>query len=311
MKKTYKYIFLLVLLILVGQTEAQQIVRNNFYVQNPYLINPAVSGFHGEFSAYLNYRDQWQGLYGAPEVAQIGMHGPVAKNMGVGIKGSHQSIGIFKETVTDLTWAYWVDLREKGTLSLGASMGFAFSSIDENEVRITNTNDQALYQGSHNESVFNQGFGIHYDNEDFALNISLPTIYNSLDEKWIPLLITEMSYDFFIDNDKWRIHPSVYYQLSDSRFNQLDMTIMAEWDNLVFGQVGYRTNKSIWLSAGVTFLEMGMMYGYEINTGEINTVSSGSHEIMVYTDIKTNSSTHRGNQFYRHHQKHRRMKTRK
>jgi type IX secretion system PorP/SprF family membrane protein len=304
----YKIIAFLLVVFVTSRLNAQQMVRNNFYVQNPYVINPALSGFHGNFSAYFNYRDQWQGLHGAPQVAQLGIHAPVFSNMGLGLKVAHQTIGIFKETTTDLTWAYWMDLDGKGTLSLGASLGFKFSQIDLDEVRITNTNDHALYQGNSNESIFSQGLGVHYDYENFALNISLPTIYNSSDSQWMPLFYAEMSYDFFVYNDKWRIHPSLYHQLSDTRFNQFDVSVMAEWDNFVFGQVGYRSNKSIWLTSGVTLLEMGIMYSYEMNISTFNDVSSGSHEIMVYIDLKADKSPFGQNKFYRHHQKHRKMR---
>ena len=129
--KTFIFVFLLSAL----SSQAQILVRNNFYVQNPYLINPALTGFHGEVTAYLNYRDQWQGLSGAPEVGQLGVHGPISEHMGLGAKASILSSGIFRETMVDLTWAYWMNVHEGATLSVGASMGFAFSKIKIEQVR--------------------------------------------------------------------------------------------------------------------------------------------------------------------------------
>ena len=68
--------------------------------------------------------------------------------MGLGVKASFQTLGIFKESIVDVTWAYWMHVYEGASLSLGASMGFAFSHINSAEVRTQDINDQALYKGN-------------------------------------------------------------------------------------------------------------------------------------------------------------------
>lgn len=310
--KGFTTLFLIVgVLMMTNISQGQQLVRNNFYVQNPYLINPALTGFHGELSGYLNYRDQWQGIHGAPQMSQIGGHGPISEHMGVGVKGSYLSQGIFREAAVDLTWAYWMRIQDEGSLSLGASIGFAFNRIRNEQVRIQDSNDQALYNGDVNESFFNTGFGIHYEYKAFTLNVASPSLYNRVDKKFLPLVNVETGYDFFVANNIWRIHPAVYYQVSNPGLQQLDFNLLAEWDDLLFGQVGYRTNNSIWLAVGATFVDLGIMYGYEINNSKIKTVSSGTHEIMLYFDIDNKNSNYHESTYYKKHQRHRRFRKRK
>lgn len=307
LKLNTKFYLLLGVLIMSTGIFAQQIVRNNFYIQNPYLINPALTGFHGEFSGYLNYKNQWQGLSGAPDVAQLGVHGPISPNMGMGAKASFQSVGIFRETIIDLTAAYWKEIHKGGVLSFGMSIGFAYSSINQDIVRAEDEIDQALYTGYQTESLINAGFGLHYDYKHFQLNVAVPSIYNPIDEVYFQLFNSEMSYDFELDS-KWLIHPSVYYLRANPGFNQVDFTVMAEYDKLVFVQAGYRSIKSVFLGVGVTYSDVGIMYAYEINTANLSSVSSGSHELMLYFDLENPSSGYANKSYYKSHQNHRKFK---
>lgn len=86
---------------------------------------------------------------------------------------------------------------------------------------------------------------------------------------------------------------------------------MGEYDQTVFAQIGYRNNKSMWGSVGVTFLDMGIMYGYEMTRSTLNTISSGSHEIMLYFDIDHNTSKYRGVHHYNSHQRHKEFRKKK
>ena len=302
-----KFRMLLCLLTLSTGLFAQQIVRNNFYIQNPYLINPALTGFHGEFSGYLNYKNQWQGLSGAPDVAQLGAHGPISQNMGMGAKASFQSAGIFRETIIDLTAAYWKEIHTGGILSFGMSAGFAYSSINQDVVRVEDEVDQALYTGYQTESLLNAGFGFHYDYKALQVNIAVPSIYNPIDEVYFQLFNSEVSYDYEI-NPNWLVHPSVYYLRANPGLNQIDFTTMVEYAKLVFVQAGYRSIKSVFMGVGVTYSDVGIMYAYEINTERLSSVSSGSHELMIYFDLANPSSGYASKSYYKGHQNHKKFK---
>ncbi len=101
MKKIIKIsTFIFVSIFICGSVFSQQIPANNFYVRSPIIINPAATGNDGNLSAFMNYRDQWSGLKGAPEVVRFGVHGFVTDAMGIGIVVSQQKTGIFSTIVS-------------------------------------------------------------------------------------------------------------------------------------------------------------------------------------------------------------------
>ena len=66
MKKTLKYISVLILLLNVSFAFSQQTRLSNLYKYNKYSFNPAYAGLSGCTQVYFSHMNQWTRVEGAP-----------------------------------------------------------------------------------------------------------------------------------------------------------------------------------------------------------------------------------------------------
>ncbi|MCZ8215891.1 MAG: type IX secretion system membrane protein PorP/SprF, partial [Cyclobacteriaceae bacterium] len=58
---------------------AQQQAYYTQYVLNPFVSNPALAGIETYWDVKFSYRDQWQGIEGAPQTTYVTVNGPLKK----------------------------------------------------------------------------------------------------------------------------------------------------------------------------------------------------------------------------------------
>ena len=73
MKKT---ILVILILLIAIKTNAQQDPQYTQYMYNMNVINPAYAGSSDATSIGILYRDQWEGLDGAPKTGTMNVHFP-------------------------------------------------------------------------------------------------------------------------------------------------------------------------------------------------------------------------------------------
>ena len=60
--------------LLVSFVNAQQIPLDNQYHINPFSLSPAFAGHNNNFEMFLDYRNRWGGIEGAPKVSNLNMN---------------------------------------------------------------------------------------------------------------------------------------------------------------------------------------------------------------------------------------------
>ncbi|NBP70602.1 MAG: type IX secretion system membrane protein PorP/SprF [Cytophagia bacterium] len=76
--KARLYTFIM-LLISCATSFAQQQAYYTQYVLNPFVSNPALAGIETYWDVKFSYRDQWQGIEGAPQTTYVTVNGPLKK----------------------------------------------------------------------------------------------------------------------------------------------------------------------------------------------------------------------------------------
>jgi len=281
--KNIKYILISSFILFLGvNVSAQQIPHNNFYMQNPFVINPAATGLQGSVAAFADYRDQWAGLKGAPETFHAGVHGLVTEAMGVGLNIKQNKTGIFRQFSVDLDYSYRISLASEQSLAFGLQLGFMQNNLNTEEMIADDDTDPALFSSSLiNEALVQSGFGIHYNWKTLDVHLSSPLIYGMQEKRFLQTAFANVSYGIMIAEDIWKIQPSLLYRYTEYGISQVDVNVLAEWDKKIWAMGGYRTNKNIMFGAGIFLKTIGIGYVYEINRSILSTVSSGSHEVMI------------------------------
>lgn len=281
--KSIKYTLILFFFILLfGNTSAQQVPLNNFYLLNPFTINPAATGIQANLAAYVNYRDQWSGLKGAPETMQAGFHGLLTGNMGLGFKVEQNKHGVFKQTSFDIDYSYRIAFEGHQSLAFGLLFGFQQNKLNFDEMIIGDINDPAQYSNLIDEAMIHAGLGLHYNFQDLNVHISTPLFYGKQEQKFVQTIFGLVSYDFFLSEKIWKIQPSVLYRYTEKNISQFDVGVLTEWDRKIWLSASYRTNNSIIAGLGIIIKNLGIGYAYDYNLSDLAMLAQGSHEIMLF-----------------------------
>ncbi len=282
MKKINISIIIIIILAFAGNTNAQELKTYNLYSQNPYLYNPAFSVNNQLVSAYLNTHLQWVGLNGAPEVYSFGASSSFFKNMGAGITLFNSKQGLVSNLDAKINYAYQINFSKTHNLRMGTSLGIINDKLLVADALNVDMTDEKLTENYFNKTAFSTGFGLAYRYNDFDAQVILPQLYeyNSSNIYTIGII----GYNFGL-NPSIDLKPSVMMRGAKTSPAQFDGNLMATWNKIVWGQIGYRSNNSFIVSLGTNVGNYGIGYAYQANTAPISGSSSGSHEVQILINI--------------------------
>ena len=267
---------------------AQDISGNTLYMQNLYGINPAYAGSSDGILGTLQSKSQFSGLEDAPRTYMFSAHSPLPQNIGVGALIISDERGAFQYTSGELSASYKVDLTTKDVLRFGISGGFLKNSINNSRI---NTNqyvdptDPTLSSNLYNKTSFRFRTGLWYQHENLNFSLSFPTLLVD-GQKFHEHMINMLSYSFYFSQTKdWLLQPAVMYQILPYSPDQVEVNLMTQWKNMLWLQLGYRSNNSALVSAGFNISGIRIGYGYETASKELSTISNGSHEILLAINV--------------------------
>lgn len=281
MNKIFKPIIFALFIFQIAGLQAQQMNVSNFYVQNPFVFNPAAIGYSNEMSAFIEYSNQWTGLKSAPEVGTLGFKAAFAEKMGIGLQVTNQKHGIFNEFYADVKYSYAVKLAEAHMLALGVSAGVQQNDVSVNGIMNYDNTDPALYSNKFDEILLNTGFGLMYNWKSLDVHVALPLAYGMQESRFGQSVYAMASYKFMLMQDKLALTPSALFRGVHTELYSGDFNVNALWDNLFWLQAGYRTNGDIITAAGLKLDRLNIGYSYLIDRTELSIVSTGTHQIYL------------------------------
>ncbi len=174
MKNLLIILFIHVSLLLAGQQESLAF----FYNQNKLFYNPAVAGLakDGQGNLDLSFRNQWNGIDGAPVNLTLASDMSFFENkVGIGLSVNYDKIGIDRQLDIRGNYAYKLNLGSSD-LSIGLNTGLAYFNSDFSKINNHSPNDP-LYGGTNNRfTVFSIGLGLFYRSKNWYTGISVPTV---------------------------------------------------------------------------------------------------------------------------------------
>jgi type IX secretion system PorP/SprF family membrane protein len=260
---------------------AQYPVISDHYLQNPFSVNPAATGYYGHLTAYFNFYDQWAGIKNSPQFYDFGLDGLVARNMGLGLRVNILKEGVFSTFSGSLNYAYRATIAPDHYLSFGISPAIRQRSVNRQAIVVNDYSDPVFTSNEFNKTFFGSGFGLFYNMKCFNLSMLIPEVWSTSGEKPLGFYMGGASYNFFLKDSTWSIRPSVFYRGSKYAKGQCDLAVMGDWSQKLWLQYLYRTNKDMVISGGIFIKGFGIAYAYEISGNHLSNASKGSHQIMV------------------------------
>ncbi|MBA3649285.1 MAG: PorP/SprF family type IX secretion system membrane protein [Chitinophagales bacterium] len=273
------------------------------YFLNQSVFNPGYNGLDNALSATAQFRSQWMGIEGHPFIQDISVHSPVPLlHGGLGILLLNEEEGVLRNTFVSAGYAYHIRTNA-GTFSIGVSGGAVQSSLDGSKLRAPDGN---YIDGiNHNDDILpgvmvsgigpDFAAGIFFAGRKFTAGISanhlipvdikLDGTNSNLSMIFARQYYLQVAYFAPLGNTI-SIRPSLMVK-SNGSYLQGEGDVVLTYNNFLWFGAGFRgySNQTLDAIIGTVGIRIGenlrLGYSYDYTTSSLNSVSNGSHEVVI------------------------------
>lgn len=214
---------------------------------------------------------------------------------GVGLTIVNDKTGLYSRLTANATYAYHLGLNARTNLSAGFAAGISRVGYDRSKVEFLDPNDPVV---ASNASEINKirpdlSAGLWLYGAEYFVGLSAQQIIpqkvnfsddaNNQGNKLIPHIFATAGYRFLLTEDINMV-PSVMvkYVSGTPSTPQFDLNVKAQYRDLFWLGGSYRLKDGyaamVGLNVGNTF---NVGYAYDYTTTQLNTVSRGTHELVI------------------------------
>ena len=197
--------------------------------------------------------------------------------------------------------AYHFGISPKTSLSIGLSFGFNQLTINNEALRFSDKNDPVLYSEISND-LFNKmnpdaAAGVWLYSSDYFVGVSAQQLlgskvdfYNNTQDTLkrttgpgilVPHIFATAGVRMFLSED-WSFLPSLTLRVVNPLPTGVDLNTKFQYKDLFWFGAGYRYqdgfNGMVGMNISNTF---NIGYSYDVTTSQLNTVSKGTHELLI------------------------------
>ncbi len=214
---------------------------------------------------------------------------------GIGLKVINDRTGPLNRLGGYISYAYHVGISAKTSIAAGFEAGIRNLSLNRSKLDFGSANpiDPAVYNsGEINQVKPDFGTGIYLYSADYFLGVSAQQIitqniyfsdqrFKTQNSTLVPHLFATAGYRFFL-NDDFTALPSVMAKFIRPVPVQFDVNCKVQYRDLFWGGVGFRVNDGFAGMLGLNISNaLNIGYSYDYTTSGLNTVSKGTHEIVI------------------------------
>jgi len=292
-----KYFIVLAVILVSIEIKAQQIPTLSQFMENNYMVNPAVAGTKAYSPLVFNYKRWWSGMDDAPAMQSISSHFQAGDNIGLGGKLFNYSTGPLSKMGIEATYAYHLKLGSNGAkLSLGLSAQLYQVYLNKSLLKLEETDDNAVLYGSEKLISPDAAFGIYYYNEHYYAGVAAYQLFNRkvdmmtdniLENRQVRHYFLNAGYIYDINNN-YSLEPSVLAKFIESGISQAELNLKGVYKQSFWLGLGYRTGDALIINAGIRKDRFVFGYAYDYSLNDISKHSIGSHELLFI--VKFNKS---------------------
>jgi len=304
---------ILLVVVAFSSVKAQQDPQFTQWFNDKLSFNPAVAGLNDAHCFSLFYRNQWSGFTAPnagggdvavnPKTFMFNYSGYFGNGIGGGVNFYNDQLGNETNNIVKFSGAYHNLLPAGGPkLSAGLSLGLYQKSLGDNWIFI-DENDPSIPNQGPSQGTFDLGLGLYLYDSDYYVGLSATHLTAAdLDE----LGIAVARHYFFMAGKDFNLPSGGVPMLlrtnllAKSDFNKtaLDVNANVLFNNMFYAGLSYRLGDAIAPMVGIEHciskngassvsnqcFKAG--YSYDVTTSDLNTYSSGSHEIFLSYCIK-------------------------
>lgn len=214
-----------------------------------------------------------------------------APHHGIGLTVVSDRAGPITQSNYDITYAYHLGITNNLNLAVGVAAGLASIGLNTSQITLENALDPAIANGNTNQLKPDLGLGIWAYSATYFFGISAQQVlpqtlhfssnstYNQ--SKTVPHYFITGGVKLFLAEDITLL-PSVMFKYVNPVPSTFDVNLKMAFQDKFWIGGSYRRNDAIAAMAGInvgSFLNFG--YAYDFTTSNLNTVSNGTHEIIL------------------------------
>lgn len=211
---------------------------------------------------------------------------------GIGFTIVTDKAGPLTQTSIDATYAYHIGLSSNLNLAVGVAAGATRTNLNTSEITLENSFDPAISNGINAQWNPDLGVGVWAYSSSYYIGASvqqvLPqtlyfstnkTLYNQ--SKTVPHYFFTAGYKFYISDDV-SLLPSFLVKEINPVPLTYDINMKLSFRDVFWLGGSYRHGDSFGVMAGFNISSLiNVGYSYDITTSALNTVSNGTHEIVL------------------------------
>lgn len=289
MKGINKYIAVGVVCMVTLGAMAQQTRQTNLYNYNKFSLNPAYAGASGCTELNFSHVNQWVRVEGAPTTSFFNANTRIGKSWGVGGDVLLDRLGLFQQVSVNGAVSYGVTIARDHHVRLGISAGYFQMRIDPTDAIVFDGGDQIIDGGVQTANSLNSSAGILYQFKGLELSFASKQLiearsdFNLLGLEGYGMKRHYVGYGGYdiVLNKQLTLKPNVLFR-SVGNVQQFDFNADINYNDLIYGGIGWRTQVGLVARVGVNIRKLFFMgYAYETPMQNLASYGAGSHEITL------------------------------
>ena len=299
--KMKRILILFFMICFVGALKAQQIPQFTQYMNNNYVINPAVAGMYDYYQVNTTIRNQWAGINAGPRTSIISIFGKHNDHVGLGGIVYNDISGPTSRMGGSASYTYAFKIIEKIKISLALQAGFTQFKILKDNISVQDQNDPVMQGGDAVRTLPDATFGINFSGNRWYVGAAFPQLLGSelklMDDNFARIYDTISqtgklashiyllgSYSYQV-NPVISVQPSVFLKSVRGAKTQIDFGVKSEYKQMIWIGMNYKMNND--LSAIAALLgynindRFNIGYSYGMPSADMSNYYSGSHEFML------------------------------
>ncbi len=210
---------------------------------------------------------------------------------GIGFHAVSDKAGPISRTDVNATYAYHMGLSANVNLSLGVAAGVSKIYLDRSKITLENPIDQAIGTGDYDQLKPDLSAGVWLYGPRYFAGVAAQQLLASpisfsddvaYDQgKKVPHLFFSAGYKVYLGDD-FAAMPSAMVKIVSPVPASIDVNMKLAYRDKFWMGASYRKDDAFSAMAGFNVGSiMNLGYSYDFTTSGLNTVSNGSHEIVL------------------------------
>lgn len=298
--KLSKSLSIVIFVLGVSATFAQQLPQFTQYMFNTISINPAYAGSRETFSAVGLHRSQWVGLEGGPETQTLSIHTPLRnEKIGIGLSFINDKLGYENFSYIYGDFSYTIQTGVNSKLAFGIKGGFTHYNLDEELLNDPSVVNDPFFNEVSNRWSPNVGAGLYWHSQRWYVGLSAPRILNTdynngrqgqLDYVALERISYYITGGYVFDlSETTKLKPSVLLKATNGAPLSFDVSANFLFNETFWIGAGYRINESAAAIGGIADFQVSKQlrigYAYEYPISDIRPYTSGTHEVLLMFEV--------------------------